>query len=128
MNSMELDFFFLICVIPAITLYGIAKSGLGGSMSLISIPLMTLVMPLSQALAIILPILILSDVVAVYKFRKQFDIDTVKLMVTGGTIGVIIGSLTYTYFSETTIKALIGLMGFCFTTHYFIFKRKKILR
>jgi uncharacterized protein len=125
MNSMELDFFFLICVIPAITLYGIAKSGLGGSMSLISIPLMTLVMPLSQALAIILPILILSDVVAVYKFRKQFDIDTVKLMVTGGSIGVIIGSLTYTYFSETTIKALIGLMGFCFTTHYFIFKRKK---
>jgi uncharacterized membrane protein YfcA len=119
--------FFLICTIPAITLYGVAKSGLGGSMSLISIPLMTLVMPLSKALAIILPILILSDAVAVYKFRKQFDLDTVKLMVIGGGIGVIIGSLTYTLFSESTIKALIGLMGFCFTTHYFIFKRKKII-
>jgi len=44
-------------------------------------------MPLSQALAIILPILILSDIVAVYKFRKQFDLDTVKLMTIGGGIG-----------------------------------------
>ena len=122
---MEYSSLFLLCVIPSIMLYGIAKSGLGGSLSLISIPLMTIVMPLSQALAIILPILILSDIVAVYKFRKQFDLDTVKLMTIGGGIGVAIGSLTYTYFSESLIKFLIGLMGFLFTTHYFIFKRKK---
>ena len=122
---MEYSSLFLLCVIPSIMLYGIAKSGLGGSLSLISIPLMTIVMPLSQALAIILPILILSDIVAVYKFRKQFDLDTVKLMTIGGGIGVAIGSLTYTYFSEALIKFLIGLMGFLFTTHYFIFKRFK---
>ena len=107
-------------------LYGVAKSGLGGSMSLISIPLMTVVMPLSQALAIILPILILSDIIAVYKFRKQFDPETVKLLVVGGFVGVVIGSLTYTYFSEELLKALIGAMGFLFTAHYFIFKKKKL--
>ena len=121
---MEYSFLFLLCVIPSIMLYGVAKSGLGGSLSLISIPLMTIVMPLSQALAIILPILILSDMVAVYKFRKQFDFDTIRLMTIGGGIGVITGSLTYTYFSEAVIKLLIGLMGFFITTHYFIFKRK----
>ena len=43
-------------------------------MTLISIPLMTIVMPLGQALAIVLPILILSDMVAVYKFRIDFDL------------------------------------------------------
>ena len=35
---------------PAILLFGIAKSGLGGSIALISIPLMTVAMPLTQAL------------------------------------------------------------------------------
>ena len=50
---MELNFLYLACTIPAIMLYGVAKSGLGGSMALISIPLMTVVMTLSQALAII---------------------------------------------------------------------------
>ena len=62
---MEINLIFVLAVVPAIILYGIAKSGLGGSISLISVPLMTLVMPLSQALAIILPILIFSDIVAV---------------------------------------------------------------
>ena len=124
---MELNFLYLACTIPAIMLYGVAKSGLGGSMALISIPLMTVVMTLSQALAIILPILILSDLVAVYRFRKSYDLETSKLLVIGGGIVVIIGSFTYTFFSEELLKALIGVMGFLFTTHYFIFKRKKII-
>ena len=51
---MEINLLFFFTVIPAIILYGIAKSGLGGSMTLISIPLMTIVMPLSQALGIVL--------------------------------------------------------------------------
>ena len=89
---MEIDLFFLLTVVPAIVLYGIAKSGLGGSISLISVPLMTLVMPLSQALAIILPILIFSDMVAVYRFRKEFDFSTLKLIVPFAGIGIFIGA------------------------------------
>ena len=71
---MEINSLFFISVVPAIVLYGIAKSGLGGSISLISVPLMTVVMPLQQALAIILPILIFSDMIAVYRFRKEFNL------------------------------------------------------
>ncbi|MDA9652730.1 sulfite exporter TauE/SafE family protein, partial [bacterium] len=122
---MELNFFFLLTVVPAIILYGIAKSGLGGSISLISVPLMTLVMPLSQALAIILPILIFSDVVAVYRFRKEFDLSTLKLIVPFAGIGIFIGSLTFSYFSEDILKFIVGLMGFLFTVHYFLFKKNK---
>ena len=122
---MEINFFFLLTVVPAIVLYGIAKSGLGGSISLISVPLMTLVMPLSQALAIILPILIFSDIVAVYRFRKEFDLNTLKLIVPFAGIGIFIGSLTFSYFSEDILKFIVGLMGFFFTTHYFLFKKNK---
>ena len=55
---MDINLLFFFTVIPAILLFGIAKSGLGGSIALISIPLMTVAMPLTQALGIILPILI----------------------------------------------------------------------
>ena len=88
---MEINLLFFFTVIPAIILYGIAKSGLGGSMTLISIPLMTIVMPLSQALGIILPILIFSDFIATYKYRKEFDLVTLKLMIPFAAIGIIIG-------------------------------------
>ena len=124
---MEINFLFFLCVVPAIMLYGIAKSGLGGSMTLISIPLMTVVMPLGQALAIVLPILILSDMVAVYKFRKNFDGETLKLLMPGAAIGIFIGSITFTFFSESLLKFIIGLMGFMFAGHYFLFKSKKIV-
>ena len=122
---MEIDLLFFLAVVPAIVLYGIAKSGLGGSISLISVPLMTLVMPLTQALAIILPILIFSDMVAVYRFRKEFDFGTLKLIVPFAAIGIFIGSLTFSHFSEDILKFIVGLMGFLFTAHYFLFKKNK---
>ena len=122
---MEINLIFLLAVVPAIVLYGIAKSGLGGSISLISVPLMTLVMPLSQALAIILPILIFSDIIAVYRFRKEFDLNTLKLIVPFAGAGIFIGSLTFSYFSEDILKFIVGLMGFLFTVHHFLLKKNK---
>ena len=122
---MEINLLFLISVVPAIILYGIAKSGLGGSISLISVPLMTVVMPLNQALAVILPILIFSDIVAVYRFRREFDFSTLKLIVPFAALGIIIGSFTFKYFSEDLLKLIVGIMGFLFAGHYFFFKKEK---
>jgi uncharacterized membrane protein YfcA len=124
---MEINLLFFICVVPAIIIFGIAKSGLGGSIALISIPLMTVVMPLNQALAIILPILILSDFTAVYKFRKEFDLGTLKLLVPFAAVGIFVGSVTFSYFSEDMLKFIVGLMGFLFSAHYFLLKKNKFI-
>ena len=122
---MEINILFFVTVVPAIILFGIAKSGLGGSIALISIPLMTIAMPLTNALGIILPILIFSDFIATYKYRKEYDLETLKLMVPFAVIGIFIGSLTFTFFSEELLKFIIGLMGFLFAGHYFFFKKNK---
>jgi uncharacterized membrane protein YfcA len=124
---MEFNLLFFVTVVPAILLFGISKAGLGGSVALISIPLMTVVMPFTDALAITLPILILADFVAVYKFRKEFDLDTLKLISLGAFIGIIIGALTFKFFSEDVLKLIVGLMGFSFTFHYFFLKKNKYL-
>ena len=123
MVVLEINFIFCLTVIPAIILFGIAKSGLGGSVSLISIPLMTIVMPLNHALAILLPILILSDFISAYRFRREFDRETLNLMIPFAAMGVIIGSLTFTLFSEIFLKLLLGIMGVLFAGHYFLYKK-----
>ena len=110
-------------MVPAIILFGIAKSGLGGSVSLISIPLMTFMMPLNQALAILLPILIFSDFISAFRFRKEFDLKTLKLMVPFAAIGAIIGASTFSFFSEEYLKLILGIMGFLFSFHYFFLKK-----
>ncbi len=122
---MEINLLFFIAVVPAIILFGIAKSGLGGSIALISIPLMTIAMPLTEALGIILPILIFSDFIATYKYRKEFDLGTLKLIVPFAALGIVVGSFTFSYFSEDLLKFIIGLMGFLFAGHYFLFKKNK---
>ena len=122
---MEINLLFFIAVVPAIILFGIAKSGLGGSIALISIPLMTIAMPLTEALGIILPILIFSDFIATYKYRKEFDLGTLKLIVPFAALGIVIGFFTFSYFSEDLLKFIIGLMGFLFAGHYFLFKKNK---
>ena len=96
---MEINLLFFFTAVPAIILFGIAKSGLGGSMALISIPLMTISMPLTAALGIILPILIFSDFIATYKYRKEFDLETLKLLIPFAEVGIFIGSLSFSYFS-----------------------------
>ena len=122
---MEINLLFFLCVVPAIIIFGIAKSGLGGSIALISIPLMTVVMPLGQALAVILPILILSDFIAAYRFRKEFDLNTLKLIIPFSAIGIFVGSVTFSFFSEDLLKFIIGLMGFFFSAHYFLFRKNE---
>ena len=120
---MEISLIFCLTVIPAIILFGIAKSGLGGSVSLVSIPLMTIVMPLNHALAILLPILIFSDFIAAYRFRREFDRETLNLIVPFAATGVIVGSFTFTLFSETFLKLLLGIMGILFVGHYFLYRK-----
>jgi len=122
---MEISLLFFFTAVPAIILFGIAKSGLGGSMALISIPLMTISMPLTTALGIILPILIFSDFIATYKYRKEFDLETLKLLIPFAAVGIFIGSLSFSYFSEELLKFIIGLMGFLFAGHYFFIKKNK---
>jgi uncharacterized membrane protein YfcA len=123
---MDINLLFFFAVFPAILLFGIAKSGLGGSIAFISIPLMTVAMPLTEALGYHFTNPdIFSDFIATYKYRKEFDFGTLKLMVPFAGLGIVIGSLTFSYFSEDLLKFIVGLMGFLFAGHYFFFKKNK---
>ena len=69
----------------------------------------------------------LSDFIAVYRFRKEFDFEILKLIVPFAAVGIFIGSITFSFFSEDLLKFILGLMGFFFSSHYFLFKRNKIV-
>ena len=46
-------------------------------------------------------------------------------MIPFAALGIIIGSLTFSFLTEELLKFLIGLMGFMFSVHYFFFKKNK---
>ena len=71
---------FYLASIPAVLLYGVAKGGFGGSIAILSVPLMALVMPPVQAAAILLPILVLMDALVVKTYWGVFDRSALKIL------------------------------------------------
>ena len=93
---------------------GMSKGGLPG-VGMIAVPLLALSMTPIKAAALLLPIFILSDLVAIYLYRHHFDKTNLLILVPAGLLGVLIGGLTASIVSDTVVTLLIGLLGvgFC---------------
>ncbi len=93
---------------------GLSKGGLPG-VGMIAVPLLALTMSPIKAAILVLPIFILSDLVAVYLYRSSFDKSNLMILIPAGLIGVTIGWLTASIVSDSMVALLIGLLGvgFC---------------
>ncbi len=107
------DLMFYAVAIPAVALYGLSKGGLAG-VSLLAVPLMSLVMSPVQAAAILLPVLVVQDAVTVYIFRKTWDRQTLTYMLPGAIFGIVLGAVTAAYVIEGAIRLAVGLLAMLF--------------
>ena len=108
------DPWFYLVSVPAVLIFGIVKGGFGGSIAIIAVPLMALVMPPTQAAAILLPILLLMDVLVVKTYWGRFDRRALKLLIPGAVAGVGIGYLTAGAMNEHYMRILIGVLSLAF--------------
>lgn len=113
---------FYVLAFLAILISGIAKSGFGGGLGVLAVPLMALVISPIQAAAILLPVLCFMDVINIWYYRKLWDKTNIKILLPAGLVGVLIGTFTFRYLSEGYIRILIGLVAVTFTFNFF---RKK---
>lgn len=80
-------------VIAAVIVMGIAKSGFGGGVGILAVPLVANAMPADRALGVMLPILIVADLFAVVQHRKQQSWPYLRPALLGGIVGIGIGTL-----------------------------------
>ena len=114
------DPFFYLCAIPAVLIFAMVKGGFGGGIAIISVPLMSLAVPPVQAAAILLPLLVVMDGVAIWSFRGQWSKDNIKCTLPGAVVGVIAGALTFSYLSEAAVRLLIGFICVAFCLNYWL--------
>lgn len=112
------DPFFYLCAIPAVLLFGMAKGGFGGTIAVVSVPLMALAVPPLQAAAILLPILVVMDAVALWSFRGQYDRVNLRILLPAAATGVVVGAFTFRYLPDDAIRVLIGLIAVVFCFNY----------
>ncbi|BAN48106.1 sulfite exporter TauE/SafE family protein [Metapseudomonas resinovorans] len=100
--------------IPAVLLTGISKGGFGGALGGIAVPLLALMMPPTQAAAIMLPILCMADITGLRRFYGKWDLANLKIMLPGALLGVLIGTLSFGLLSERMIGLMIGGIAIAF--------------
>jgi len=107
-------YYFYLIGVPAVLLFGISKGGFGGSISILAVPLLTLVVSPAQAAALLLPILCVMDLFVIYTYRSQFDATCLRILVPGALLGIIGGYLTFEFTDENITKILIGVIAIIF--------------
>lgn len=104
----------IIVVAIACLLIGLSKGGLGGPVPVALVtPLMSQVMPASQAVGIALPLLIFADLFALRMYWRKWDGRQVRLMLPAGLIGVVMGSLLLLTLANSgqniTLRRILGM-------------------
>jgi uncharacterized membrane protein YfcA len=113
---MELGVLFFVVAAIAAFLVGASKGGLP-MVGALGVPLMALVMPPVAAAAMLLPVYIVSDMVGLWAYRKQFDKRNLVILLPAMIFGVGIGWATARITEEWMVTLLVGLVGlyYCLT-------------
>jgi uncharacterized membrane protein YfcA len=110
------DPFFYLVAIPSVVLLGLGKGGFAG-LGMISVPLLTLNVPILQAAAIILPLLVTQDAISVWTYRRDWSAWNLKVLMPGAVIGMISGTLFASYVSNAAVEIAGGVIGLTFVLY-----------
>lgn len=107
-----MDFYFVVAVVGL--LIGLSKGGMGAVLVILVTPLLTLVMPTSDAVSLSLPLLIFADVLALYVYWNQWDMHYVRLMLPSAVLGIAFGTLLLATLPDLTLRRLLGIFTLLF--------------
>lgn len=110
-------FYFLAAI--SVIIAGLGKSGFGGGLGVLSVPLMSLTISPPQAAAIMLPLLCIMDLFTVWHYRKSWDGRNLKILIPAALMGILIGALFFKYLSDSQIKILVGFIAVLFVLNFF---------
>lgn len=118
------DPIFWIFAAIAVTCFGFAKGGFGG-IGMAGTPIFALVVPPLEAAAIMLPILVMQDAIALWVFRKEWDAWNLKVLLPGAIAGIGLAWSLAAVVSDAWVKLIVGLIAFVFVMNQWFGLAKK---
>ncbi|MFY8274557.1 sulfite exporter TauE/SafE family protein [Pseudoalteromonas sp. SSDWG2] len=115
----------LAVIACVVFLTGISKSGFAGALGVFAVPLLLLVMPAIDAIALMLPILIIADIFSLKSYWRQWRSDLVRLLMPGIFIGVIIAQWFISVISPTALTALVASFSLLFALRSLFFSQAR---
>lgn len=98
----------------ALMLTGISKVGFGGGAGVLATPLMAAVFPPRDAVGILLPLLIVSDAIAVWHYWRDVRWRALTYLWSGMVAGIGLGAVMFATVSDHQLRVMIGAVCLLF--------------
>jgi uncharacterized membrane protein YfcA len=109
-----LDPLFYAVAIPAVLLLGLSKSGFGAGFGSLAVPMMALAVPVPDAAAIFMPLLLVMDVLTLKALRQDLDGPLLRFLLPWGLLGIAMGALLFHALDARTVAGLVGVLAWAF--------------
>ena len=103
-------------------LIGVTKGGFNGVGSLLT-PLLSLVLPVSSAVGVLLPMLIVGDAFALYTYWDEWDGKLVWRLLPAGLAGALAGTYALTACSPNALRMALAVFVFVIIGYRFVSER-----
>lgn len=113
---------FYAVAVPAALMVGLGKSGLGGGLGMLAVPLIALSVPVPQAAAIVLPLLTVGDLFGLAALIRQRDRAILRILLPSGLVGIVLGWLLFGVLSAKAMAGIVGVMTLAFLAQRLLFK------
>lgn len=114
------DPWFYAAAILGTFLIGMSKSGFLPGVGALGVPLMALTISPVQAAAIQLPLLVATDWLGAWNYRKSFDWRNLRILLPAAAIGVAAGWVTAAWVSDAAVRIVVGAIGIVFTLSHWL--------
>ncbi|MCE8537805.1 sulfite exporter TauE/SafE family protein [Ruegeria pomeroyi] len=111
---LEPDIGFFAVTIPAVIFAGISKGGFGSGVAFASASILAIYLDPGQALALMLPLLMLIDLATLKPYWRRWSGPDARLLILGGLPGVALGALLYHATDADLLRLLIGGISLAF--------------
>ena len=111
---MEQSVIFFAVAIPAVLFAGISKGGFGAAAAFAATPILALILEPTQALALMLPLLIVMDFASLPPYWRKWNNHAAILLILGGIPGAFWGAALIRTADPDVFRLLIGLIALGF--------------
>lgn len=98
----------------AVLFAGFSKGGFGGGVAFVSSAILALVMKPSDAIGLMLPLLMIMDIGTLRPFWKKWDRHQAKVLIIGGIPGILVGALLFSLINDDVLRVLLGVIALGF--------------
>jgi len=103
--------------VPAVLLMGLSKSGFATGFGALAVPLMALAVPVPQAAAVMMPLLLAMDIATLQRLFRHADWRLLRLLLRWGLVGTLLGWAAFGLLPPGAVSALTGALALAFVAH-----------